>query len=411
MNALNTQIVALAVAPSCIIGRKALLAAMVTLCSTIEARNTIPILSNVLIESVGPNQIKITGTDLDIESVVRVDANCDELSFTLPAFQLRDMLKKSTAESVMLTDELATSFEWVDEVQNGEDIKVKRWQGGRVKVEFDNGASATLQSLPSHDFPDLATGEFTRSFSVLASEIAKGFAGVAVSISTEETRYYLNGIYLHHSSGDLHGISGLVATATDGHRLSHRSIPALVPTDMPGVIVPRKTVLNMIKLLGKKAAGSIKIELSAAKIRFSHGDYVITSKLIDGTFPDYARVVPRNNSHCVSLNREAFAAMAAQVATGATKYNRAVIFEFEGGKVTASFTTPDVGTSSASMACTANKADFEITIGFNSKYVTDLCAAMTGQTIDLLIEDAGSPMVITCPDDPRGLHVLMPMRA
>jgi DNA polymerase III subunit beta len=236
-----------------------------------------------------------------------------------------------------------------------------------------------------------------------------GLAGVAHAISREETRYYLNGVYLHFRSTEMQGTRGLCVTATDGHRLAHRSIPCLVPTGLPGVIVPHKTVLLLLKQLGKKPQGQVKVTLDLTRIRFSHGETVITSKLIDGTFPDYERVVPRNLFNVVTIDRKGFAAMVKQVAAMSAEKSRAVKLEFEAGKITATVSCPENGTSSASMAA-AMPDGYAMTTGYNSTYLLQMCEAMTGETFEMVASDYGSPARVTCPADPRGIHVVMPMR-
>lgn len=394
--------------------RKVLLAAMTTICNTIEKRNTIPMLSNVRITG-DANGTTLYGTDLDVNTVVGLPVLSEWHDFdaTIPAHDLLAILKKSSAETVTFTVATECEFAWVDDWQNGEQIKRQDWQSGKVKIEFDNGACATLQSLPTKDWPEFKNpfedAAQAYIFQVAAAELVKGLSGVFFAISTEEFRYYLNGVYLNFTASDLHGIQGLCITATDGHQLSHRSIPALVPIGIPGVIVPRKTVAEVLKLLGKKSAGAVKITMNKTKIRFSFGETVITSKLIDGTFPDYERVIPRNNQHVVTVGANALAAMVDQVATVSRERSRAVKLEFGNGRITASVNNPDTGSSSASMAA-AMPDDWECTVGFNSRYMLNLCAAATGKNIELHIEDSSAPMLVLSPDDPHGIMVLMPMR-
>jgi DNA polymerase-3 subunit beta len=414
--AVISNTVATATLPAITANRKGLLAALSLICATVEKRNTISILSNVMLTTGFGGPLELVGTDLDVEVRTTVQTSESWLDFqaTLPAYQLRDLIKNSTAESVTITMLEPHVTEWVNDTDtDGKLIKRPISNPGRAELAFSDGGKATLHSLPPEDFPDLkgpdeSTGE-RFSYSVKASEIVAGFGGVAHAISTEELRYYLNGIYLHYSPSEIHGVSGLVATTCNGHQLAHRSIPGLVPTGIPGVIVPRKTVLTLLKYLGKKPDGSVKVTVTTRKIRFSHGETVFTSKLIDGTFPDYARVIPRDRFNSVTINTKAFAAMVKQVSSMSLEKSRAVKLEFKSGRIVASVNNPDNGTSTASMAAVM-PADYALTAGFNSAYLLSLCGAMAGDSFDFNMVDGGGPALITSPTDSRGLHVIMPMR-
>ena len=264
----------------------------------------------------------------------------------------------------------------------------------------------TLQTLPESDFPDLAAGEMSHSFKLAAADLKRLIDKTQFAISTEETRYYLNGIYLH-AAGDAKAPT-LRAVATDGHRLAQCELP--LPegaAGMPGVIVPRKTV-NEVQRLIENGEGEVAIELSASKIRFTIGDVVLTSKLIDGTFPDYARVIPLNNDKILTVDKKDFEAAVDRVSTVASERGRAVKLSISGGKLVLSVTNPDSGSATEEI-----EVDYEsdpLDIGFNSRYLLDIAAQIEGEVAVLKLADPGSPTLIQDKDSKGALYVLMPMR-
>ncbi len=278
------------------IARGALLPALTAVNRAVEKRNTIPILGNVLLRAEG-GTLFVTGTNLDVE----VKAPAKEIGvpdfepFTVPSGMLHDAVGKM-AESAEIAFEGDGNF-----------VNVK---SGRTRFR--------LQFLPATDFPVLPADSFTHSFSLPAKVLAHIVATVSFAISTEETRYYLNGIHLHHDG------TYLAAVATDGHRLALVTLdPPAGSKDMPGIIVPRSTVSLISHFV--KGDGDIGIELSSQKIRFTLSDgTTITSKLIDGTFPDYRRVIPSSNDKTYVLDRAALAAAIDRVSTVSKERGRAV---------------------------------------------------------------------------------------
>src|ERR1700751_165138 len=238
----------------------------------VERRNTIPILANVLLHG-DRSKLSLKATDLDIEVTDTIAAEvAPGGSTTVPAHMFFDIVRK---------------------LPDGAQIVLES-SGDRAALAIRSGRSRfTLQTLPESDFPDLAAGEMTHKFALKASDLKRLIDKTQFAISTEETRYYLNGIYLH-AAGTAKAQT-LRAVATDGHRLAQLDLPAPQgAAGMPGVIVPRKTVSEVLRLMEDNEA-EVAIELSSGKIRFGIGDAILTSKLIDGTFPDYARVIPLSN--------------------------------------------------------------------------------------------------------------------
>src|SRR6202035_3750262 len=289
------------------------------------------------------------------------------------------------------------------------DIVRKLPEGAQIVLEGDGDRSVlairagrsrfTLQTLPENDFPDLAAGEMTHSFSLAAADVKRLIDRTQFAISTEETRYYLNGIYLH-SAGTAKAAT-LRAVATDGHRLAQ--IDLTLPKGavrMPGVIVPRKTVGEVQRLIEDNEA-EVGIELSQGKIRFTIGNVVLTSKLIDGTFPDYGRVIPQNNDKELIVDKKDFEAAVDRVSTISSERGRAVKLALSAGN-------PDSG--SATEELEVEYASDPLDIGFNSRYLLDIAAQIEGEVAVLRLADPGSPTLVQDKDSKGALYVLMPMR-
>jgi len=351
----------------------------------VERRNTIPILSNVLIRAEGA-ALTLKATDLDLEVLETVPAEIARPgATTVPAQILYDIVRK-------LPDGAEVALETNAE---GETLSVR---SGRSRF--------ALQVLPASDFPDLATGDFPVRFTLAAGELKRLIDRTQFAISTEETRYYLNGIYLHVVA--IGGKSMLRAVATDGHRLAQAEMPAPKGSDkMPGVIVPRKTVGEIERLLDTPDA-EVTLEVSDTKLRATIGGVVLTSKLIDGTFPDYARVIPQGNDKILKLDRGAFSDAVDRVSTISSERGRAVKLALADDKLTLSVTNPDSGSATEELA--ADYSADPIEIGFNSRYLLDIAGQLRTGTAVFMLADPGSPTLIKDDDATDALYVLMPMR-
>ncbi|HSQ96357.1 MAG TPA: DNA polymerase III subunit beta [Croceibacterium sp.] len=356
--------------------------------SVVERRNTIPILSNVLIEASADGLVKIMATDLDLQVIESLDAVLVEAAgaITVSAHLLFDIARK-------LPDGSQVSFETAD---NRMTVKA-----GRSRFQ--------LPTLPRDDFPVIVEGDLPTSFEIPAKTLAELIDRTRFAISTEETRYYLNGIFLHVSEEDK---PVLKAAATDGHRLARFTIPRPDGAEgMPDVIVPRKAVAELRKLLEESLDGNVEIDLSASKIRFTlggEGGMVLTSKLIDGTFPDYSRVIPTANDKLLKLDPKSFYEGVDRVATIATERTRAVKMALDADKVTLSVTSPDNGTAAEEVPADYRSEPFEI--GFNANYLKDILGQIDGDTVELHLADAGAPTLIRQDEKSPALYVLMPMR-
>lgn len=351
----------------------------------VEKRNTIPILSNVLLHA-GEGGLRLKATDLDIEVVETLAADVAENgATTVPAHTLYDIVRK-------LPDGAQVSLEMSGE--HGQMLL----RSGRSRFN--------LQALPESDFPDITAGEMPHRFTLGSGEFRRLIEKTQFAISTEETRYYLNGIYLH--AIDVEGKPMLRAVATDGHRLAR--VETVAPTGavgMPGVIVPRKAVSEIQKLL-EDGEAEVSVELSATKIRVAVGATILTSKLIDGTFPDYQRVIPSGNDKRLTVERASFAASVDRVSTISSERGRAVKLAMADGHLTLSVTNPDSGSATEEIEVDYDAAPLDI--GFNARYLLDITSQLDGDTALFRLADPGSPTVIQDREGASALYVLMPMR-
>jgi DNA polymerase III subunit beta len=367
------------------IERAALLRALGHVQSVVERRNTIPILSNVLIRA-EKGRLALSATDMDLEIVETTAAQvARDGAMTAPAHTLYDIVRK---------------------LREGAQIELEA-SGDKSSLALRSGRSSfTLACLPPEDYPLMAGGELPHGFALAASELKTLIDRTRFAISTEETRYYLNGIFLHAAkSGDT---PVLRAVATDGHRLAR--VEMMLPeggAGMPGVIVPRKTVGELRKLIDETDQ-EIGIALSDTKIRFSFGAAILTSKLIDGTFPDYDRVIPTNNDKVLEVDCKSFAEAVDRVATISTEKSRAVKLSLERNNLTLSATSPENGTAIEEIEVRYGASPIEI--GFNSRYLLDIAEQIEGDGAQFSMADAASPTIVRDSADASALYVLMPMR-
>jgi DNA polymerase-3 subunit beta len=368
------------------IERAALLKAMSRAQGVVERRTTIPILSNVLIETDGEaSAISFRATDLDIEIQENLPAEIHQAgATTVPAHTLHEIARKlPDGATITLTEE------------PGE---------GRLEVSAGR-ARFTLPTLPREDFPIMASSEYDVSYAIAAPIIRRLFEKASFAISTEETRYYLNGVYLHIADD---GGEKLRAVATDGHRLAR--IDAELPqgaSGAPGVIVPRKTVGELRKLLEDDEA-MINVSVSETKIRFSALGLTLTSKVIDGSFPDYTRVIPVGNTKRLEVDASEFARTVDRVSTVSAERSRAVKLTLAEDSLTLSVNAPDSGSATDEVTVAYNDEPMEI--GFNAKYLTEIAGQIDRENAVLMFNGPGDPTLVREGDDTSAIYVVMPMR-
>lgn len=366
------------------IERAALLRSLNHVQSVVERRNTIPILSNVLLKA-EDGTLAMSTTDMDLEINESVAANImDAGSTTVPANTLHDIVRK---------------------LPDNSDIELSVNESGHTMTVCAGRSEFKLSCLPVADFPEMGSAELPVSFSLPAAEFRRLIDRTKFAMSTEETRYYLNGIYLHETENE--GVKMLRAVATDGHRLARYEMP--LPegaAGMPGVILPRKAILELRKLL-EEAADSIEVALSESKVRFSFDHIVMTSKLIDGTFPNYEQVIPQGNDKFIEVNPKVFSSAIDRVSTISDGKSRAIKIALSGKTLTISANSPEAGSATEDLEVNSND---NIEIGFNARYLLDITSQLEGEGCRIMMSDAGSSTIIQDSEDPSSLYVVMPLR-
>ncbi|MGR3660078.1 MAG: DNA polymerase III subunit beta [Paracoccaceae bacterium] len=353
--------------------------------SVVERRNTIPILANVLIEAAG-SDVSFRATDLDIEVVDKAPAQVERAgATTVSAVMLHEIVRKLPDGALVALEDDGTS--------------------GRLTVDAGR-SNFSLATLPREDFPIMASSEYESNFSAKASVLRRLFDKSKFAISTEETRYYLNGVYMHVATGE----SGQVlrCVATDGHRLAR--IDAELPEgaeNMPGVIVPRKTVGELRKLLDDDDA-IIAVSVSETKVRFATPGITLTSKVIDGTFPDYTRVIPQGNTRKMEVDAAEFAKAVDRVATVSSERSRAVKLVIEDDLLTLSVNAPDSGAAEEQL--NVAYGDERLEIGFNAKYLLEIAGQVDRENAVFMFNSSGDPTLMREGNDESAIYVVMPMR-
>lgn len=365
---------------------------------TVEKRNTIPILSNVLLTA-SKDRISIKATDLDIQIETSVACNVTR-----------------TGSTTVLANIL---LQIVGKLKNDSEISIEYDPAKEPTCAVRSSRSRfKLQTLPTQDFPDLSgrlTDKTEHRFEMARADLERLLLRSKFCIATDETRYYLNGVYFHHISDN--GNQKLRGVATDGHRL------AQIQCDAPegstafegaesaaGVILPRKTIDIVNYIMGSCKTEKIGIQLSATKIVFTIGDTIIVSKLIDGQFPDYQRVVPRDNNLIAIMNRaEVLGAVDRLSVLTSDERGKSLQCSFANERLTLSVINPDAGNATEEIDIEYN-GTLPLEIGFNSKYIKDILEQVEGDKVEFRLADPGSPALITSPTSPDALYVAMPMR-
>ncbi|MXW92166.1 MAG: DNA polymerase III subunit beta [Rhodospirillaceae bacterium] len=372
-----------------LIERAALLRSLAHVQSVVERRNAIPILSNVLIEASGAT-LRLNTTDMDISIIEATEANVAAPgATTTPVHTLHDIVRK---------------------LPEGAQVELALEEDGSRLALRAGRSNFRLGCLPREDFPVIEGDGLPHEFAMSAADLRTVIDRTRFAISTEETRYYLNGIYWH--AKEENSVQLLRAVATDGHRLARLEMP--LPegaAGIPGAIVPRKTVNELHRLIAE-ADATVQIGLSENKIRFSFGSIELTSKLIDGTFPDYERVIPNQNDKAMTVATKPFREAVDRVSTISTEKSRAVKLMLSpgpaGGNLTLQATSPDAGSATEELEIAYGDEDMEI--GFNARYLLDIANQIEGEELKFELADSGSPTVIRDLADEASLYVLMPMR-
>ena len=368
------------------IERAALLRSLSHVQNIVERRTTIPILSNVKLDA-REGTLGLTATDLDLTLMAEETADVERPGITtVSAHTLFDVVRKLPEGSTLALDQAP----------------------GRTELTLLAGRSEfQLPSLAADEFPAMAAEELEVVFEIAPADLAKLLDKTRFAISTEETRYYLNGVHLH---AVMNGATSMLrAVATDGHRLSRVEVPLPAGADrIPPVIVPRKTVGELRKLVDEIGEQAVQLAVSSARIQFRCGRTLLVSRLIDGTFPDYERVIPSGNERVAVVATKLFAEAVDRVATISTEKARAVKLAFEPARVTISVVSSEAGRAVEELDGDYNAEALEI--GFNARYVLDMMGQIEGPAVRIEMANAAAPTVVRDPSDTSALYVLMPMR-
>jgi DNA polymerase-3 subunit beta len=360
--------------------RSTLLKAMSHAQSVVEKRNTLPILSNVLIQA-DKKAVTIRATDLDIEIVEVINAAVveEEGVTTVPAHMLYDIIKK---------------------IPDGAQISLEE-KDGRLNIAAGR-SKFTLATLPDTDFPSVGEQKFTSTYQIAAQHLQKLIDKVKFAIAIEETRHYLGGIYLHTADNALRSV------ATDGHRLARFDVS--LPNgaeNAPGVIVPRKTVTELRKLLDDPET-SVTISVSETKIKFVCDGVTLTSRVIDGTFPDYTRVIPSNNTLILQATPDKLSSSVDRVSTVSSERTRAVKMSLNKDTLSLVVNSPEHGNAVEELDVSYNSDPLDI--GFNAKYLQEIMNQIESDTAQFEFDSPTAPTLVRDPADESALYVIMPMR-
>lgn len=339
----------------------------------VEKRNTIPVLSNVLL-STDDGKLTCTACDMDASVTATTDAN--------------------VAVHGATTVNAALFAQVVNKLPKGKLITLSEADG---KLTVQSGsATFDFATLPAEDFPELASADFTATFTASGDDFKRMFDLSAFCQSTEEVRYYINGVYLHSHEGTAR------AVATDGHRLAR--IDSTIQADFPGIIIPRKIVGELRKL----QADEVTVQISETKLRVTAGDVVLLSKVIDGTFPDYTRVVPQNNTNLFTANADDMKAASDLVALMSSERTKSVRMSFAGGECKMEVVGADSNKGCEVVAVEQDGED--MVIGFNARYLADALAHVDSDNVVLRLGSNGEAAVIQPEGDNNVLYVVMPVR-
>jgi len=348
--------------------------------SVVERRNTIPILANVVLRA-EDGQLSLTATDMDMDIATEVGcAVATSGTTTMSAHMLYDIARK---------------------LPDGAEVELTVADG---HASISAGRSSfRLPTLPVEDFPAISSSDLPVNFTLTAADLRDLIDATRFAISTEETRYYLNGIYFHKAED-----GNLCAVATDGHRLAltRQALPSGA-SQMPSVILPRKAVGELRKLLDDYD-GEVSVGLSETRAEFGFGTVRLTSKLIDGTFPDYTRVIPAGNDRIMQVDAASFSAAVDRVSTISSEKSRSVKMGLKPGTLTLSASNTDASSATEELEVTYDGPEMDI--GFNARYLLDIAGQVNNDIVEFALADQGSPSLVRAPGDDASLFVLMPMR-
>ncbi|XQE67155.1 DNA polymerase III subunit beta [Pseudomonas sp. P3C3] len=362
------------------IQREALLKPLQLVAGVVERRQTLPVLSNVLLVVEG-QQLSLTGTDLEVELVGRVtlEDSAEPGEITVPARKLMDICKSLPSDALI-------------------DIRVDE-----QKLVVKAGRSRfTLSTLPANDFPTVEEGPGSLTFNLVQSKLRRLIDRTSFAMAQQDVRYYLNGMLIEVQTGVLR------AVATDGHRLAMCSMEATIEhTEKHQVIVPRKGILELARLLTEQD-GEVSVVLGANHIRATTGEFTFTSKLVDGKFPDYERVLPRGGDKLVIGDRQALREAFSRTAILSNEKYRGIRLQLASGLLKIQANNPEQEEAEEEVVVDYSGGSLEI--GFNVSYLLDVLGVMTTEQVRLILSDANSSALVQEAGNDDSSYVVMPMR-
>lgn len=379
-----------------IIGRAELLKALHRAKSVIEKRSTVPILSNILIEAGHGNDLMLSSTDLDLSINESLEAERVEEAgaITVPAQMFFDIISRLPE---------GCSPELSFNAGKGE---------GNVPFNIKaNRSTFRLSTLPAEEYAEIKKNRLPYSFTIKASDLAGLIERTKYAISLEESRYYLNGIYLEVL---LKGENTFLrAVATDGHRLAKAEVPHIqfrtTLEDFPahGIIIPQKTINEVTKLLDSKV-GEIIVAFSSKSISFTSGGIHLQSRLIDGSFPDYEKVIPVDNPYFLKVDTKLFSDAVDRVSVMAADKTNTIKLMIQEKFLMLSSSNPETGTAFEEIEISYTGESFEA--GFNARYLLEAARHVKGDTLTIALHDAASAILLLDEKEPGLAFVVMPMR-
>ena len=350
----------------------------------IEKKTTLPILSNVLIEA-KESKIKITATDLDI-------------------IYFEEIIPKEIKKEGATTTSASILYDILRKLQSNAKVELNLLNTNKLKLVSGN-SKFNLLCMPSNNFPLSEEDNNQKSFEISSEKLLKLLNKTKISISNDETRHYLNGIYLHKTTKE--NKSFLCGVATDSHRLSSSSIEIEQNINIESVILPKKTIYQLIFLL-EESNKNIKISNSKSKIKFEMETGVLISKVIDGRFPDYNKVIPKDNSKTLEIKLEDFKNSIERVSSVSSDRKEGLKMSISKDAVQLSVNNPNSGDGVENISAKFNSSD--LNISFNSRYLTDIASQIENESITIYLKDPGSPVLVRDFLDKNSFHVVMPMK-
>lgn len=370
-----------------LIERSNLLKALSHAQSVVERKTTIPILANVLVDAKEDGTLTLSATDLDLgfQETITAKTDCPGAT-TVPAHTLYDIVRK---------------------LPEGAEVELSLEVDTNQLILKSGRSRFTLGCLPVEDFtPITISGELPYTFHLPVETFRHLIDTTRSSMSTDETRYFLNGVYIHTLEKDTG--KKLRFVSTDGHRLAFVDIPAPEGAeDIPGVIVGRKAV-NEVRKLVDQGEGEVEFKLSETQVVCKYNDALLTSRLIEGSFPDYEKVIPKDNNKVLVIDTKSFAESVDRVSTLSPDKDRAVKLNVNQDTLTVSAANSNQG---AAVEETEVNYSFDpVETGFNARYLLDVAQHIQGDLIRLKFADASTPIIMNDENDETATFVLMPMR-